>query len=146
MGTNYYWHGNVCAHCGRGDDRIHIGKSSGGWCFGLHVTDEIKSLDDWRRIFWSGDGVIRDECGQEISNHDMMNIIMERAWERSPEETFAAIKNVRAFRDNYKSLEHFYEVNDAVPGPNNLLRHRVDGGHCIGNGDGTWDLITGEFS
>ena len=42
MGTNYYLHRprtNECEHCGRADEAppLHIGKSSSGWCFSLHV-------------------------------------------------------------------------------------------------------------
>jgi hypothetical protein len=40
--------------------------------------------------------------------------------------------------------------NYAEPGPNNLVRHRLDleerGQGCVRHGEGTWDYITGEFS
>lgn len=29
---------------------------------------------------------------------------------------------------------------------NNLLRHQILKGHCIGHSEGTWDYIVGEFS
>jgi hypothetical protein len=37
-------------------------------------------------------------------------------------------------------------VNYSERGPNFLLRHRVNGRHCIGHGPGTYDYIAGEFS
>ena len=42
MGTNYYFEDSseVCECCGRGAESLHIGKSSGGWCFSLHVMPE----------------------------------------------------------------------------------------------------------
>ena len=30
--------------------------------------------------------------------------------------------------------------------PVSLRRHTIDGRHCVGHGDGTWDLCIGEFS
>src|SRR5450631_1105933 len=54
MGTNYYLQLPGCDHCNRAGDRLHIGKSSGGWCFALHVgipngTDPHlpANLDQW---------------------------------------------------------------------------------------------------
>ncbi len=51
MGTNYYLHEKPdCECCGRPFEALHIGKSSSGWCFSLHVMPEdmINTLDDWR--------------------------------------------------------------------------------------------------
>ena len=40
MGTNYYWQeSEPCAACGRGYEQVHVGKSSAGWCFSLHVSN-----------------------------------------------------------------------------------------------------------
>jgi hypothetical protein len=134
MGTNYYLRKDCCDKCGRPDDKILIGKSSYGWCFALHVTEEIKSLDDWFVLFNDKNNKIFDEYGGEVSFDDMKSIILYRAgkpW---------------SGRSNYGSIEEFYEKNNAEPGPNNLARSKIDGYHCIGHGDGTYDLITGEFS
>lgn len=82
MGTNYYCHGPACEHCGRSDPIQHIGKSSVGWVFALHVGDGVKSLDDWRAV-WSRPGVvIRDESGRVISKEEMEKIILERSHPR----------------------------------------------------------------
>ena len=61
MGTNYYLHEpptNKCEHCGRQDEKepLHIGKSSVGWVFALHIIPEmgIEDLEDWIPLFNSG--------------------------------------------------------------------------------------------
>ena len=133
MGTNYYHHEpdtNHCPHCGRCDKgkRIHIGKSSAGWCFTLHVTDEIQSLEDWKRK-WDEGGRIDDEYGREQTPETMLKIITGRHLEGGP-----------AF-DSCTWHEREY----AMPGPNNLLRFRIRD-QCVGHGEGTWDLMEGSFS
>jgi hypothetical protein len=131
MGTNYYLHRDFCPHCGRGDERLHIGKSSAGWCFSLHVdADEgVNSLEDWKALWLEPNSKIVDEYGREHSADEMLSTITERAWPN---------------REQERSSE-FYRSNYAEPGPNNLMRHTI-GRHCIGHGAGTYDLIPGEFS
>lgn len=114
MSTNYYLFNKPdCECCGRPFEPLHIGKSSGGWCFTLHVmpNDNIHTLDDWREL-WSQPGAfIRNENGEKVPIADMEHIITKREWRGQP-----------------------------------LLRHTIDGVHCIGHGPGTWDYIVGEFS
>jgi hypothetical protein len=45
---------------------LHIGKSSAGWCFSLHVMPEagINSLDEWRSLFCDPYALIQDEYGR----------------------------------------------------------------------------------
>jgi len=78
MGTNYYLESKPCPHCGRGGETRHIGKSSAGWVFALHVypNDGINDLFDWRELFNSDETVTRDEHGNTISRHDMLARIM----------------------------------------------------------------------
>lgn len=130
MGTNYYWLRETkpaCEHCGRPavTEQLHIGKSSAGWCFSLHVTDDIRSLIDWEDR-WASGGRIEDEYGQVISIGDMRLVIMARAGRSGP--------------DDFN-----YAQNHAEPGPAGLVRHKI-GPYCKGHGEGTWDLIEGEFS
>ena len=40
MGTNYY------TKTDEGEE-LHIGKSSFGWTFSFHATDEIRSYEHW---------------------------------------------------------------------------------------------------
>ena len=109
----------------------HIGKSSAGWCFSLHVypEDGINDLKDWLSILETA--TIKDEYGQIISFGEMKKRIIERRWNRDGQEAFSAA---------------FLDSNHANLGPNGLLRHRIDGRHCISQGEGTWDCLIGEFS
>lgn len=130
MGTNYYLHSDICPHCGRGDDEIHIGKSSAGWCFSLHVYPDngINSLDDWKAKFDTPNSKIFNEYGDKVDVVDMLRNITERTWDRAQED------------------DGWYALNHAQRGPNNLSRHAIDGRHCIGHGDGTYDFVVGDFS
>lgn len=85
MGTNYWWHepANVCEHCGRGDSKkLHIGKSSAGWCFNLRIYPErdIRELGDWLERWRQPGSKILDECGKEVTVHEMMTVILARWW------------------------------------------------------------------
>lgn len=146
MGTNYYLHRNVCAHCGRGDEPLHIGKSSAGWCFSLHVgtlgDDEplshIADLDGWRAI-WH-DGEISDKYGNKLSIAEMEMVITVR------DNSTLNDWDSREWR-GYLNEYDFHARNYSERGPRGLLRHRIsDANHCVKHGDGTWDCITGDFS
>lgn len=79
MGTNYYLHRESCAHCGRGDGPLHIGKSGAGWAFSLHVypEDGIKDLGDWQAL-WGPPHRIVNEYRDEVTPADMLASIAER--------------------------------------------------------------------
>lgn len=128
MGTNYYLRENICPHCGKCEKELHIGKSSGGWCFSLHVIPDegINSLEDWGKR-WPG-GSIFDEYGREIPVAEMIETI-----------------NARGRAEPSKWTQDEYRKNHAEPGPKNLVRHAI-GRYCVGHGAGTWDLIPGDFS
>ena len=141
MGTNYYWVPRPpCEACGRPHEPIHIGKSSGGWCFALHVMPEIgiRRLADWKVRFDVTDSRIVDEYGREINKYEMLKIITER-------EHYAA---------NEAPTRKWLIENHAELGPGGLVRAEIDMVHCVGHGDigghswteETWDLILGEFS
>lgn len=136
MGTNYYLYKNCCAHCGRGDDSKHIGKSSSGWVFSLntHHDEGISSLKDWEEAWATEGAVIKDEYGQVIPIEEMVGIITRRSWGFRKEKP-----------PGYYSWEEFHQKNHSLPGPNGLLRHQIDGSHCIAHGEGTYDLMQGDF-
>lgn len=134
MGTNYYWvklKSEPCSHCGRFDqeEERHIGKSSAGWCFSLHVypAEGINTLEDWEKLMGQPGSLIRDEYGGTVSVDEMLSRIRDRKWDRRKPTVMELIQN------------------DAEAGPNGLLRHRMDG-YCVGHGEGTWDYIDGDFS
>ena len=134
MGTNYYavkgewlpevsdWGHPLYGLIQDGSGRaalIHIGKSSGGWCFSLHVMPEqgISNLADWRALVERllADGWrIEDEYRDSVTLEELWNIVERKGWDA----------------DRQKSLK----------------RHMVDETHCIGNGEGFYDYIVGEFS
>lgn len=139
MGTNYYLCPNRCSHCGRSDEKKHIGKSSAGWAFSLHVYPEdiIRDLNDWIPFFQDKKNHIEDEYGREVSMEMLLDVIRDREgiardWDKAP--------------SMYSSWDEFHRQNYSEQGPKGLVRFRVDNRHCIGHGEGTWDLITGEFS
>lgn len=135
MGTNYYAARAVkpaCDHCGRfdEDDRLHIGKSSAGWCFGLHVIPErgLNSLADWKQHLSALGIIIEDDYGNRVSFKEMISIISERHRPDPPDWD-----------------QERYATNHAEPGPNNMIRHKL-GQYCVGHGDGSFDYILGYFS
>lgn len=112
------------------DDILHIGKSSGGWCFTLHVMPErgVEDLWDWIAILLDPERIIINEYSEPIEFSGMWRTITDRSWPRPKTWT-----------------EADYRRNYAEPGPNNLARHAVGRG-CRSQGLGTWDCVEGYFS
>ena len=138
MGTNYYLYEPECKECGHTPEPKHIGKSSAGWCFALHVypddgDNSVNSLGDWKdyiKLSQKVNGsIIKDEYERTLTLEELLHHITERKWEGNKDRTPQFLK------DNY-----------AVEGPNGLLRHKIDGSHCIGHGEGTWNLLISDFS
>jgi hypothetical protein len=158
MGTNFYFRkplANYCEHCGRSDPpkELHIGKSSAGWCFGLHVYPEqgIHTLGDWEAI-WPN-GTIFDEYGDELSHSTMLQVITGRVSKKdwnsdwwAPRPFGTTLDGKPFVLSGYDSEADFHRSNHSERGPNGLLRHRIDGSHCIGHGPGPYDYIVGDFS
>lgn len=131
MGTNYYLASDdECPTCHRSSEPLHIGKSSMGWCFSLHVIPEsgINSLDDWKPLLRARS--ISDEYGRALSANEMLDIITERTG-----RGFATPQDERMF----------HAENHSEPGPKGLVRNRI-GDSCVSHGEGPWDCIVGEFS
>lgn len=135
MGTNYYYYRHDQPEGTSQADALHIGKSSGGWCFALHVIPEqrINTLMDWKRLFMVQGSRIEDEYGSEVTVDQMLAVITKR-------QGHADVKS----RWTYDVLDRNY----AVHGPNNLVRCEVSvrAPHCVGHGPGTYDYFTGEFN
>lgn len=111
-------------------DILHVGKSSSGWCFSLHIIPErgITTLGAWVAVFGDPERVIIDEYRDEVDMEEMLRII-----------------TCRSRREPCNWGPEKYDQNYAEPGPNNLARHAVGRG-CVAHGPGTWDLISGVFS
>ncbi len=90
MGTNYYFVAPgqptpkpcpTCGHTHKAEERekLHIGKSSFGWAFSLHVMPErgLKRLADWIALINEDrDGwVIEDEYGVVITLDSLLEMI-----------------------------------------------------------------------
>lgn len=123
MSTNYYLHKpstTQCEHCGHDPESeaniTHIGKSSFGWCFMLHIHPQVgvNNLGDWEKLWVLPGATIKDEYGETISIQDMMSTITTRSpgnW--SPE----GVQPKRCKLDEY----------------------------CVAHGDGSWDHMVGDF-
>ena len=118
MGTNYYWH--------KDGAKLHIGKSSGGWAFALHVYPEldINSLDDWKDFIHSGE--IYDEYNDYVTPTEMLDIIINRHWESDMREGTIS--------------------DGTLDEETGILHRRIDGDFVVGRGKGTWDYLKGDFS
>jgi hypothetical protein len=126
MGTNYYLKKespSKCVTCKHDPDEkvLHIGKSSYGWCFSLHIIPEegINSLDDWKAAWGASGAKILNEYDEEVLPEDMLKIITTRGpgkW--SPEG-----------REPQRHAP-FHKEN---PG-------------TVREGPGSYDLILGDFS
>lgn len=152
MGTNYYI-ATLCPHCNHFEEKLHIGKSSYGWVFSLHVTDEIKTLGDWitrltnLQIINGLQEKIYDEYCAEITLLELLDVITKRGdMTNPPKEGTSAAEARLPHSQLYESWDDFHIKNNSLFGPNGLYRHKIDGRHCVGHGDGTWDLISGTFS
>jgi len=96
--------------------KFHIGKSSNGWCFTLHVIPErgVTSLHHWLEWFVKPYHVIMDEYGEIINPNEMQDII-ERRGDHKPSQLL-------------------------------LRRHELGKYHCIGHGEGNYDYCIGTFN
>lgn len=142
MGTNYYLlelnpnynQNEISNFIEPAYTQRHIGKSSGGWCFSLHVYPEIgiTTLKDWKSYIKSSKTkLVIDEYDCKISLLKLYDIIENRS---SPRDW-----------ETFKDLQNYLNRNNAIIGPNDLLRSKIDGSRCIGHGKGTWDYKIGEF-
>lgn len=114
MGTNYYLYVDVCEHCNRADEEIHIGKRSFGWVFGIQGfsgmwnfketttkfmedigLEFIKSWKDWKKIF--------------SKMPDNWQIIDEYGQRQEKKEFIKYVESTYKVKRNKKHAEEFYE-------------------------------------
>jgi hypothetical protein len=135
MGTNYYAVFQIKAGEWRNayidgiSERVHIGKSSSGWCFALRVDNDrgLTSLDAWTEFL--RECRIEDEYGSPCTLDELLSLITDRRGRPTRPEPGS----------------EWLERNNAAIGPNGLVRHRI-GQYCAAHGQGTWDMMVGEFS
>lgn len=156
MGTNYYLVYNekidsICPCCEHEITKykeLHLGKSSNGWTFALHVYPE-QGIHTWGDVLYEilhatgKGGWIKDEYGTEVETDMFIDIVTERGSDNTIDEMVE--KNNRLGFSTVESVGYYLAYNMAVRGPNNLLRHKIDQ-YCVGHGEGTYDYIVGEFS
>lgn len=83
MGMNYHTYaGNSCSHCGRGDEEVHLGKSSVGWDFSLHLHPEFYA--DWESMKqWLKGRTIKNEH-EAVYTHEQFVEMVERKQKERP--------------------------------------------------------------
>ena len=137
---NYYVNEEHCASCGRDGEQLHIGKSSRGWCFSLHVYPE-RGLSDW--LDWESWLSIEPRRSNIVDEYD-------RSVDMSQRKAIGMNRSGNGFHQppsTYKSWKSFHALNHSEPDSSSgLLRYQIDGHRCVGHGTGTDDLIAGEFS
>jgi hypothetical protein len=126
MGTNYYLHKestSKCVTCKHDphEEVLHIGKSSYGWCFSLHIIPErgINSLGDWIAEWGKPNTKILNEYDEEVLPEDMIKIITTRGPGRWCPDGMELHRHAPYHKDN--------------PG-------------TVREGPGSYDLICGDFS
>lgn len=120
------------------NQELWIGNSKEQWVFSLNVIPEqgLYDVQDWMSLIFEEDHQgITDQKGNQISNNQMMRIIVDRfSW---------GFDNKDWSKDPwYDSKQDFLEKNSAVEGPCGLLRHKETTN--IKHGLGTYDYIQQE--
>lgn len=137
--------------------KIHIGKSSIGWHFGLCIYPEcgINTLDDWIKLFRSFGNIIVDEENRELKTSEMLDRIEDRKqlefekyesedqYEKAVVENYNNInKTISIFKHKtYTNYDEILMENHACRGLNGLWRRQKDQYTSYPIPDGTYDLI-----
>lgn len=82
MGTNYYAREGICKECGHAKKETHIGKSSGGWTFSFHASEEMRSAKLWYMFLNQKDVKIFDEYDEEISLEEFKKLVESKRNEK----------------------------------------------------------------
>ena len=157
MGTNYYLLNPPPKYQLEGARDLHIGKSSMGWAFSLHV-DPVIGLDgweEWEEVLERKKSKIVDEYERPVAFMELRDYILNRpAQPKLTDKAFQPPRGDNASKlmmwsivwGSYKNADDFLRKNHAWQDHNGLLRHEVDGRHCIWNSVAyTFDAVTGVF-
>ena len=138
MGMNYYCETGrmfeVECDCGfrhMMPETLHIGKSSWGWTFSLHVIPEkgLECWRDWEEVLKDARRIYNEE-GENVSLEELRETVLHRARELNDEEK-ARMEEI-AERDGY-----FLDRRSWLFGGEDSRKQGEDGDYSI---------ITGEFS
>lgn len=115
--------------------RYHIGKSSFGWTFSLHIKPPfINGIKEIERFLSLQSVHVEDQNKNILTKDEMLSIIYNRIGE-----------------DKWwnEITQEWLDQRDAIKDPRNLVRFKVGDidvhVKCIGYEDGPWDLIVGDF-
>ncbi len=98
MGTNYYAGINKCEGCGKFEEKIHLGKSSFGWRFGVEIQEEYyKDFYEFEKFITQPEIIIMDEYGEVISATDLLILIESK-------ETHKPHSDMDSKQDSYVDL------------------------------------------
>jgi len=106
MGTNYYAHLNFCPHCER-YDRVHIGKSSGGWKFAIEIHElYYNSLKDFEEFIQKEQVEIYNSYGDKVEPKEIFKLIDNCSKEKShfddfPEERYKDCDEADLFKGGF---------------------------------------------
>lgn len=105
-------------------EKLHIGKSSFGWHFGLCIYENlgIKDLEDWKKLFNSSDYIILDEYDDLVSAENMLDRITNRSAIEVSEQERIDLHNSYSYK-KVKSYDELLQMNSAERGKNNLWAH-----------------------
>ena len=99
MGTNYY---AVLKKPSVWNRTIHLGKSSAGWRFLFHETDEIRTFPQFKQ--WLADNVgetkdyvLMDEYEEEVNVDDLIAKIESKQENNNP-DNFTNCRNIDGYR------------------------------------------------
>lgn len=82
MGRNFYWSDETQEE--RQEERekhwLHIGKSSAGWLFSMHVipSEDIESWNDWQSVLQAS-GKIFDDSHNVVTFEELRQIVEDRS-------------------------------------------------------------------
>ena len=148
MGINYYLKkkNHLTGAADRYDTGLHIGQSSYGWAFALHVVPGIaESLADWKDLWSCRHFVIVDEWGKRVSKEEMLSIVTERGT-LSPEHEYSGLKrrDPEIPKDEWDPKTHLHRH---VPEFNHAIKYNQEFREYnkINWGEG-YDLLVGEWS
>lgn len=125
--------------------RLHIGLDSAGWNFALHAYPDkgISTWADWLDVFeQNSDLQIIDEYGLPVPVSEFIDIVTKRQPLSSPfSKEF--LKRNQCTVSEYGLASAYLDL-EAISSLATCPAQRVTTG-CISHGEGTWEMLIGDF-